>query len=156
MSKLGYSQRIKQRILDLENTVASAQAELDELRIAERVLNRLGTVTEEKGPDDGQSRTSTTSGGTVADRAIEVLINNGPMDTTAILMRLQVTWRSDLKQTTLASTLSRVKAEGRIEAVNGQWHVVRKEKESPDGDSQSIGGDVEASDTDDDATDLLV
>ncbi len=156
MSKLGYSQRIKQRILDLESTIASAQTELDELRIAERVLGRLGIVTEEKGPDDGQSRTPTTNGGTVADRAVEALTKLGAMDTPSILSYLQMIWRPDLKHTTLASTLSRIKAEGRIRSVDGKWCVVTDKKESPEGDSQSIGEDVSASHTDDGATDLLV
>ena len=150
MSKLGYSQRIKQRILDLEAQIAASQSELDDLRIAERVLNRLGALNEEKEPDYGQPRTYTTSGGTVADRAIDVLVNNGPMNTGAILAQLQEKWRPDLKQTTLASTLSRVKAEGKIKAVNGQWHVVGNEKEPLEGGSQSIGEDVDASNSEDD------
>ena len=156
MSKLGYSQRIRQRIAELETILITAQSELDELRIAERVLGRLGTGFDEKGPDDGQSRTPTTSGGTVADRAIDTLLQHGPMDTPGILEHLQASWRPDLKQTTLASTLSRVKAEGKVETINGKWHVVHKKQEPPEGGSQSIGEDVEASSSDDDAgTDLI-
>lgn len=137
MSKLGYSQRIKQRIADLEAQIASAQSELDELRIAERVLNRLGTGTDEKGPDDGQSRTSATRDGTVAGVAVNALKARGPMDTLTLLEVMQQEWRADLKQTTLASTLSRIKLAGSVNQIDGKWHVASLEiVEPPEGGSE--------------------
>ena len=137
MSKLGYSQRIKQRIADLEAQIAFAQSELDELRIAERVLNRLGTGTDEKGPDDGQSRTSTTKDGTVAGVAVNALKAHGPMDTLALLKVMQQEWRADLKQTTLASTLSRIKLAGSVNQIDGKWYAGSLETaEPPEGSSE--------------------
>ena len=153
MAKLGYTQRIRSRIQQLEATISAAQVELDELRVAERVLGRLGSEDESKGPDDGQSGTHTTKEGTVADMAIAALTQYGPADTLTILAYLQKNWRSDLKQTTLASTMSRAKGEGRIFVVDGKWHVASQRKEPPLGGSQAIGEDVEASDSDDGGSD---
>ena len=155
MAKLGYAQRIKGRIQQLDTMIKSAQLELDELRVAERVLGRLGNEDETKGPDDGQNGTSTTKEGTVADMAISGLARFGPADTPTILRYLQENWRSDLKQTTLASTLSRAKSEGRIAAIDGKWHIVSNTEEPPEGGSLSIGLDAQSSTADDDGN-LLV
>jgi hypothetical protein len=151
MIKQGYALRIKQRIIELEAMVSSAQAELDELRIAERVLGRLSAVSEEKGPDDGKIGTSTTKGGTVGDMAVQALQLNGPLDSGALLLILQQTWRPDLKQTTLGSTLSRIKSEGRVDAENGKWFAKEK-TEPPEGGSVKIVPEEFLRD-DDDASD---
>lgn len=155
MAKLGYAQRIKSRIQQLEATITAAQAELDELRIAERVLGRLGNEEEQKGPDDGQPGTATAREGTIADMAIAALIQYGPADTLVILGYLQRTWRADLKQTTLASTLSRVKGEGRLVVIDGKWQVASQTKEPPEGGSQAIGEDGETSIVDGDVSEML-
>lgn len=149
MAKVGYTQRIKTRIQQLEAQIAVAQAELDELRVAERVLGRLGSDDDVKGPDDGQSGTATTKEGTVADMAVAAISKDGPADTQTILRLLQQNWRADLKQTTLASTLSRAKGDGRVFVVDGKWHVASQTKEPPFGGSQAIGEDVSASESDD-------
>lgn len=153
MARLGYTQRIRARIQQLETIVDAATAELDELRVAERVLGRLGSEDESKGPDDGQTGTPTTKEGTVADMAIAALARNGPADTPTILGYLQQNWRSDLKQTTLASTLSRAKGEGRVFVVDGKWHVAGQTKEPPLGGSQAIGEDGDSSNADDGGSD---
>ena len=154
MAKIGYAQRIKSRIQQLEAMIKAAQVELDELRIAERVLVRLGNEEEQKEPDDGQSGTSTTKDGTVADMAIAALAHYGPADTLTILRHLQQTWRADLKQTTLASTLSRTKGEGRLVAIDGKWQVVGQTREPPRGGSQAIGVDDDTSIADGDVREL--
>lgn len=141
MSKLGYGQRIKQRISSLERTIAAANAELNELVIAERVLNRLGAdEDEQKRPDDGLRGTTSTTQGTVADVAVRALQNAGPMDTPSLVAYLQSNWRADLKQTTLSSTMSRVKSEGRVAHVGGKWTA--KKNEPPEGDSNEIDGEA--------------
>ena len=155
MAKLGYAQRIKGRIQELEAVLSRAHAELDELRIAERVLGRLGNEDEQKGPDDGQPRASTTKEGTVADMAIAALNLYGPADTQTILDHLQRTWRADLKQTTLASTLSRTKGEGRLVVIDGKWQAAGQTKEPPEGGSHEIGGDAETSFADSDVSETL-
>jgi hypothetical protein len=150
MSKLGYLPRIKLRVAELERMIQSAQAELDDLKVAERVLSAFSVSTDEKGPDDGQSRTSTASGSTVADVAVNLLSIEGPMDTMLLLNRMQETWRPDLKQTTLASTLSRIKGDGRITSFDGKWRVSSNTEEPHNSGPSLIGEDVRASDTDDD------
>jgi hypothetical protein len=137
MSKIGYAQRIKLRTAELEALISSATKELEELRVAERVLARLGGPSEEKGPEDGQDRAPTTRDMTVADVAIMTLDRLGPMDTLSLLAALQSDWRPDLQQTTLSSTLSRTKAQGRITQADGKWQVVTPNADgSPEGDPQ--------------------
>lgn len=156
MARAGYASRIQERIRQLTAAISTAQAELEELLIAERVIGRLGNDDEMKGPEDGQDRTSTNKVGTVGDRAIEFLKSKGPADTPTILRFLLENWRSDLKSTTLASTLSRAKADGRIKSVNGVWQVVNHEKtEPPGGGSSEIDQDVDASDVDDDIRSMV-
>lgn len=128
-SKASYQTRIKARINELKMTIAAAQAELHDLQVAEKVLERLS--------DSGLSPMATQDVGiaalprskepTVADKAIEALRERGPMNTVDLLACLQMTWREDLAQTTLSSTLSRVKKDGLIDYVDGLWCV-------PDGD----------------------
>lgn len=155
MAKLGYAQRIKSRIQQLDAMIKAVQLELDELRVAERVLGRLGNEDDQKGPDDGQHGTSTTRDGTVAEMAIASLIEIGPSSTATLLQHLQQTWREDLKQTTLASTLSRTKGEGQVFVVDGKWSAAPGIKEPPVGGPSLIGSDVDASDADVDTTDLF-
>lgn len=152
MARASYALRIKERIQQIERIIASAQRELDELRVAERVINRFGNDEEAKGPDDGQIKTSTTRGGTVIDMAIDCLTSIGPLDSLSILRYLQENWRADLKQTTLASTLSRAKSEGKIHTVNGVWHVSDTKKEPPEGGPFEIDLEVSASNVDDGVT----
>lgn len=156
MARTGYALRIKDRIQRLEDLISAAQVELDELRVAERVLNRLGADDNEKGPDDGQYGTPATRGGTIIDMAVDCLKKIGPSDTTSILRSLRESWRADLKATTLASTLSRAKAEGRIKSVNGVWHVIHQEMlEPPEGGSTEIDSAVDAAIVDDDGRELI-
>lgn len=148
MSKLGYAQRIKQRIAELQALIKRSEAELHELQVAERVLSRLGASGDDNGADDGQSRHPTTKGGvaTVADMAVAKLQEYGPKDTPELLQLLQAEWRSDLQQTTLSSTLSRAKAAGRISHVGGKWYAIDQMQEPPEGGSQGIVIGTSASD----------
>jgi hypothetical protein len=146
MSKIGYAQRIKLRTAELENLIASASRELEELRVAERVLARLGGLSDEKGPEDGHDRTSTTRDMTVADAAVDLLGRNGPMDTITLLSTMQREWRPDLQQTTLSSTLSRTKAQGRVVQIDGKWQVAPQTTIGlPKGDPTKTAFEVHAS-----------
>ncbi|MCA3453253.1 MAG: hypothetical protein IOC92_05500 [Rhodobacter sp.] len=146
MSKIGYAQRIKSRTAELEALIASASKELDELRVAERVLARLGGLSDEKGPEDGYDRTSTTKDMTVADAAVDLLGRIGPMDTITLLSTMQREWRPDLQQTTLSSTLSRTKAQGRVVQIDGKWQAALQSRiGSPEGDPTNTAPEVGAS-----------
>jgi hypothetical protein len=130
MSKVGYQTRIRARIVELQNLIKAAKAELDELEVAERVLERLsdGTHVSTSGhagaPDVALVKLSgTKSGNTVADRALSALCELGPMTSADLLLHLQETWRHDLAQTTLSSTLSRVTKTGKVINQNGVWSV---------------------------------
>jgi hypothetical protein len=131
MSKIGYQTRIKARIAELRSVINDAQAELHDLEVAERVLERLA----DSAPaiysqsthvaDVAPKRTVSTRGGnTVADQAMKVLIANDPMTTVDLLQRLQMTWRPDLAQTTLASTLSRMSKDELIVNERGLWRAL--------------------------------
>ena len=133
-SKASYQTRIRARIGELQMTIAAAQAELHDLQVAEKVLERLS--------DGGQGSYSTQNPvrpapseaadrmdavvyvgrePTVAERAIDTLRAHGPLTTGDLLATLQENWRPDLAQTTLSSTLSRIKRDGTILQIEGRW-----------------------------------
>lgn len=130
MSKAGYQIRIKQRIAELRDVIAAAELELRELEVAERVIERLGGGGSAGDQDKAQvvgHRPSGTSGGeTVANRAIAMLRQDGPMSSSDLLRRLQQTWRADLAQTTLSSTLSRASKQGHVSNEGGFWRTPDK------------------------------
>jgi hypothetical protein len=155
MAKLGYAQRIKSRIQYLESVVERAQAELDELRVAERVIGRLSNEDEVSELEVAPVGISVTREGTVTDMVIRCLKEIGPSGTVSILNYLREHWRADLKHTTLASTLSRAKHEGKIVVVNGQWNIPSITKEPPFGGSKEIDFDEMPSEVDDDARSVV-
>lgn len=124
MSRPGYQQRIKLRVVELRQRIATDQAELQELEVAERVLERLtGSAMEHDGftQDVDNKPTTSTKEPTVADVAVRVLEEFGPLNSNDLLQKMQESWRTDLAQTTLASTLSRTKKEGRVVYDSGLW-----------------------------------
>lgn len=124
MSRAGYQQRIRSRVAELRQRIAADQAELQELEVAERVLERLGgSGSEIEGATQSMDAksTSATREPTVADVAVRVLEEFGPLSSGDLLQKMQQSWRPDLAQTTLASTLSRAKKDGRIVYDNGLW-----------------------------------
>ena len=118
---------IKRRAAELEAVIKSSQAELDELRVALRVFERLLPEAKDKGEDDGSgtSIAARSSGVTVGSMAVAMIEQHGPIDTSALLDLLRRNWREDLQQTTLSSTLSRQKSAGLIDRVDGKWRSVR-------------------------------
>jgi hypothetical protein len=111
---------------ELRAIIAAAQTELSELEVAERVLDRLSEgagglplpVQDVVVPAPRASKEPT-----VADAAIQALRERGPMNSSDLLSRLHETLRADLAQTTLTSTLSRTKKEGRLVYEDGMWSV---------------------------------
>ncbi|MFC3088496.1 hypothetical protein [Tabrizicola soli] len=134
---------------DLRATIAAAQAELAELEVAERVLERLSEGGAGFGPatqDVVASAPKESKEQTVAEAAIYGLRTRGPMNSADLLSFLHVTWRSDLAQTTLTSTLSRTKKEGRLVFEDGLWSVPATIDDS---------GNADGADDDTDLSDLL-
>jgi hypothetical protein len=100
--------------------IAEAQAELDELEVAERVLERLSNDQDDDQDDVSQGRGRTREP-TIADMAVKFLSEAGPLTTTELLEQMRANWRDDLGDTTLTSTLSRTKNAGRIAYSDGKW-----------------------------------
>jgi hypothetical protein len=123
MAKTGYAQRIRSRVNELRTIIAEAQAELDELEVAERVLERLA-ADQTDDPDDVGRVARRTKEPTIADMAVRFLSEVGPMATPDLLSHMRANWREDLADTTLTSTLSRTKHTGRIGYADGKWFAV--------------------------------
>lgn len=150
MSRTSYQTRIRNRAAELRNLIAHAQAELRELEVAEKVLERLAAGEASEAQDDAVPGERTTREPTVADMAIKTLNEFGPMSSTDLLETLQGTWRPDLAQTTLTSTLSRTKREGRLAFENGMWMTPRFVNKTPGVDGGVVYEDSEIEEADDD------
>lgn len=122
MAKSGYAQRIRARVQELRSIINEAQAELVELEVAERVLERLSA--DQASEQDVVAReVGSAKKPTIADMVVSFLSEVGPMATPQLLEHMREHWREDLGETTLASTLSRTKAAGRIDQQDGLWLV---------------------------------
>lgn len=145
MSRSGYQTRIRTRMGELRAIISAAQNELAELEVAERVLERLS---EGSGglalpmQDVVVSAPRAFKEPTVADAAIQALRERGAMNSADLLNHLHVTWRADLAQTTLTSTLSRTKKEGRVVYEDGLWSVPATIDDKRDGDTDTDLSDL--------------
>lgn len=155
MARMGYAQRIKARISELQLAIETAQKELEELRVAERVLSRLGSMDSEGAQDVGPDRTSTTTGRTVADMAVTVIEECGPLDTPSVLEAIRIRFNSELQPATLSSTLSRTKSAGRLSLINGKWSLPQEKTEPPGGGSEERSIEDNASIDVDELDDLI-
>ena len=147
MSRSGYAQRIRARANELRQIIADAQAELDELEVAERVLNRL-TADQDETQDQAPRRVRHTKEPTIADMAVKFLGEVGPMATNQLLEHMRQNWRDDLRDTTLTSTLSRTKNAGRIKYEDGMWHVANSTEDPDPQKTPADAGEGEAEGTD--------
>ena len=120
MAKTGYAQRIRSRASELRKIIEDAKSELEELEVAERVLERLAAEQDDD-QDIAQRHTRRTKEPTIADMAVKFLAEVGPMSTAQLLEHMRENWREDLGDTTLTSTLSRTKNAGRIDNKDGSW-----------------------------------
>jgi hypothetical protein len=134
MSRTSYATRIRLRIAELEQQIAAANAELAELRVAERVLGRFSGL---ENDDEGSVSPAPGAGKepTISDQIIEILSENGPLDTAMIFGRLNEARSSPASLATVQSTLSRVKASNRIGHDGSRWYVVKNDP--PQGELQT-------------------
>lgn len=134
MSRAQYHKQIKERATELRRLINGYTRELEDLDVALRVLDRLSKQRESLGasPQDTEDEgPKPTKGGTVSDMAISILSESGPLNTGDLLEKLKEVWRPDLALTTLTSTLSRTKNEGRIVYENRLWKVAEQQKSAP-------------------------
>ena len=143
MRKTSYRTQIKQRISELETEIAERQQELEELRVAERVLDRIASGGGDDDDDQLSSKPQRQKEPTVADKIEEYVGILGPMESSDIHHTLQSEWRSDLQFTTVSSTLSRMKQRGRITNDGKLWFLPEQEEPS---DAATSDGSHESSD----------
>lgn len=146
MSKAGYAQRIRARANELRKIIATAQAELNELEVAERVIERLA-VDQPETQDFAQLVSRRTKEPTIGDMAVKFLQEIGPLATPQLLEHMREHWRADLGDTTLTSTLSRTKNAGRIDYREGMWHAVEAPKQNEGAAAPSDANPVGAQNT---------
>jgi hypothetical protein len=140
MSKTPFPIRIRSRIAELERLIAEAQNELDELRVAERVIARLGSANDELDHDSSalsNSRARSASSTTVSSKIVDILTSLGPMSSNELLGHLQEKWRPDLLFPTMSSTLSRIKAQGLVIKSGDKWAAAQKD-EAPELEPREI------------------
>ena len=139
MARQSYNSRIRARIAELEREIATRQSELDELKIAERVIDRFGADEYDAAGDD------TERGITIADLIVKVLIEHGAMETAAVHQYMQDAYNRVTTLNTVGSTLSRLKSDGRVTLDGRFWSALRgtvkKEtnKESSPGETDLLG-----------------
>ncbi|WP_139282462.1 hypothetical protein [Pseudoxanthobacter soli] len=125
MARPSYAVRIRSRIAELEALILQMQAELDELRVAERVIERLGGDDDDETPARGQrSRT-------IGELIVEVLGLHGPLESKGVLELVRD--RQDTTANTISTTLSRLKDSGQVLLDGRMWSLAQKEEASPDG-----------------------
>ncbi|WP_298215677.1 hypothetical protein [Acidocella sp.] len=132
MAKAPFPIRVRARINELEKMIKTAQAELDELRVAERVLNRLASDGCEENEDvtspENKAKPAQDRGDTIGSRIVGLLEAEGAMTTADILKKLQDNWRADLTLATVSSTLTRTKAQNLIVKIDDKWDTPKREE----------------------------
>ena len=119
MARQSYNSRIRTRIAELEQEIAARQTELDELKIAERVIDRLGSDEFELIGHDAEF--TVVRGLTIADLIIKILTDHGARDTASIHQLMRDEYKRDTTPNTVGSTLSRLKSEGRVTLDGRLW-----------------------------------
>lgn len=142
MARSSYAVRIRTRIAELEQQVAAATSELAELRVAEKVLGRFSGDED----DDMQREQSASSAKepTIPDLIIQILNASGPLETAAIFNAVNNGRSTPTSAASVQSTLSRVKASGKIGHDGSRWYVVKNDSaqqapqtnEAPEGASE--------------------
>ncbi|MSP42658.1 MAG: hypothetical protein EXR08_04740 [Alphaproteobacteria bacterium] len=117
-----YIYRIRSRIAEIERELQRIQAledELEELRVAERVLGRFGSISEVAINDRKQPRKQS-----IGDQIVQVLGFYGPLRAGAITQKLDEIRGSETRKLTVNVTLSRLKATKRIDYDGKRWFVI--------------------------------
>ncbi len=138
MNKPSYADHIRDQIKIVEQKIAALNSELADLQAAQRVLQRfegeaVNAFTNERQEGVAPAAanvTRPTRPGTIAEAVIERLRGSGPMESSAIINELQQTWRNDITSSSLLSTLSRMKAAGRIINKDRFWMLPQTEEAS--------------------------
>lgn len=117
MARVSYISRIRSRAVELEASIKEMERELQELRIAERVLGRMGSEDDE----DDASQPKAAKPKTVSELIAEVLTVYGALESREILDR--VLERQETTFNTVSTTLSRMKDQGLVALDGKNWRL---------------------------------
>ncbi|MEQ1889914.1 MAG: hypothetical protein ABL951_12160 [Alphaproteobacteria bacterium] len=124
-----YKYRIKSRIAEIELEIRRIQGledELEELRVAARVLDRFGNNGDVDKGDLQESRKPS-----IGNQIIDILTMYGPLKASLITQKLDELRGGETRRLTVNVTLSRLKAAGRIDYDGKRWFAVKKNEISP-------------------------
>ncbi|MFG1263890.1 BlaI/MecI/CopY family transcriptional regulator [Xanthobacter aminoxidans] len=121
VARASYAVRIRNRIVELEGVIKAAEIELNDLRIAERVIENLGPDDDD---DDASGERRPAKGKTVSDQITDVLTEFGPMESREIFDR--VSKRQETTFNTISTTLSRMKDQGIVVLQGKAWGLIDK------------------------------
>lgn len=117
MARVSYISRIRSRAVELEASIKEMERELQELRIAERVIGRLGSEDDE----DDASPPKLPKPRTVSDLIADVLTVYGALESRDILDRVRE--RQETTFNTISTTLSRMKDQGLVALDGKNWRL---------------------------------
>lgn len=121
MARTSYAARIRSRIAELEGVIKAAEAELNDLRIAVRVIESLG-------PDDDAENAPyprSAKSRTVADLIADILTAHGPLESRDIFEKAKAV--HDTTPNTVSTTLSRMKDQGLVVLQGRHWGLINKD-----------------------------
>lgn len=125
MARLPYQTRIALRIEELELQISQMAGELNELRIAQKVLSQLGG--EQSSESDGIPQSSSL---TIGDRILSILKSFGPQSVQQICDQLAADGHGEVPYNSLSGTLSRLQRKGLVQNLNGKWETAPMEGEA--------------------------
>ena len=136
MAKISYAQRIQNRIKEIEQQLEQLHSELSDLRVAERVIDRLGV---DSSDDIGEKlhHPAASTSVTISDHIIMSLEAAGPMTVPELCDYVAKHYRPEMAFSSVGATLSRMRAKNLVDNQNGKWLVVQtappqKEQDFPD------------------------
>jgi hypothetical protein len=123
--------KLEAREAELTNRIAADQAELEEIRVARKVLGRLAgeEKTEPETPSEEETEPSVDIGGgvdaSVGDLALMLLRQAAQKGMTSgeILDAIHAKWLPGLARTSLSPPLSRLKKKSVIKLVGDRWMI---------------------------------
>jgi hypothetical protein len=127
MARVSYAQRIRLRVKEIEQQLAHLATELEELRVAEKVLGRLGEEADElDAHEKGES-----SNQTISDHIVLVLNTHGRLSSPDLHKVMVEQYRPTLSYNSVGATLSRMRVKGIVDNYDGKWFVVSKAPTMP-------------------------